>query len=78
MGVRGAAILEPVFDAHDGTKGRLSLQTNPANYRTPDRMVEQAVHFATLAPNIQVKFPCTDAGLVADRGGHGPRRRRRT
>ncbi len=65
MGVRGAAILQPVFDAHDGRKGRLSLQTNPANYRTPDRMVEQAVHFSTLAPNIQVKFPCTAEGLQA-------------
>ena len=28
-------------------------------------MVEQAVHFSTLAPNIQVKFPCTAAGLQA-------------
>jgi transaldolase len=65
MGVRGAAILQPVFDAHDGKKGRLSLQTNPSNYRTPDRMAEQAVRFATLAPNIQVKFPCTAAGLQA-------------
>ncbi len=65
MGVRGAAILQPVYDAHDGKKGRLSLQTNPSNYRTPDRMVEQAVHFSTLAPNIQVKFPCTAAGLQA-------------
>jgi transaldolase len=65
MGVRGAAILQPVFDAERGKKGRLSLQTNPANYRTPGRMVEQALRFATLAPNIQVKFPCTAAGLEA-------------
>ena len=65
MGARGAGILAPVFEAHDGRKGRLSLQTNPANYRTPDRMVEQAVHFSTLAPNIQVKFPCTAEGLQA-------------
>jgi transaldolase len=65
MGVRGASILQPVFDAHDGVKGRLSLQTNPSNYRTPDRMTDQAVHFASLAPNIQVKFPCTAAGLQA-------------
>jgi transaldolase len=65
MGARGAGILQPVFDAHDGKKGRLSLQTNPANYRTPDRMADQAVHFSTLAPNIQVKFPCTAAGLQA-------------
>ena len=65
MGQRGAAILQPVFDAHDGMKGRLSLQTNPSNYRTPDAMADQAVHFSTLAPNIQVKFPCTAAGLQA-------------
>jgi|tagenome__1003787_1003787.scaffolds.fasta_scaffold20743953_1 transaldolase len=65
MGVRGAAILRPVFDAEDGRKGRLSLQTNPADYRSPERMIEQAVHFSSLAPNIQVKFPCTAAGLVA-------------
>ncbi len=65
MGQRGAAILQPVFEANGGKKGRLSLQTNPANYRTPDRMAEQAVHFSTLAPNIQVKFPATAEGLVA-------------
>ncbi|MEI7744609.1 MAG: transaldolase family protein [Chloroflexota bacterium] len=65
MGVRGASILQPVFDAHDGRKGRLSLQTNPANYRDPVQMADQAVHFDTLAPNIQVKFPCTAAGLQA-------------
>lgn len=65
MGVRGAAILQPVFEAHGGRKGRLSLQTNPANYRTPDRMTEQAVRFSKLAPNIQVKFPCTAEGLRA-------------
>ena len=65
MGVRGAAILAPVFEREDGRKGRLSLQTNPANYRDPERMVEQAVHFSQLAPNIQVKFPTTAAGLVA-------------
>ena len=65
MGVRGAGILRPVFDAHGGRKGRLSLQTNPANYRDPARMADQAVHFATLAPNIQVKFPATAAGIAA-------------
>jgi transaldolase len=65
MGARGAGVLQPVFDANDGRKGRLSLQTNPANYRDPARMAEQAVHFNTLAPNIQVKFPCTAAGLQA-------------
>lgn len=65
MGVGGAAILAPVFAAEGGRKGRLSLQTNPANHSNAERMVEQAVHFDTLAPNIQVKFPTTAAGLVA-------------
>ncbi len=65
MAVRGAGLLAPVFERTERRKGRLSLQTNPANYRDPVRMVDQAVHFATLAPNIQVKFPTTAAGLVA-------------
>ena len=65
MGIRGAAVLAPVVEREAGHKGRLSLQTNPANYRDPARMTEQAVHFSTLAPNIQVKFPTTAAGLVA-------------
>ena len=65
MGASGAAILAPVFEREDERKGRLSLQTNPANYRDPARMVEQSLHFSSLAPNIQVKFPATAAGLVA-------------
>lgn len=65
MAARGAAVLGPVFEAHGGRKGRLSVQTNPANYRDPERMVEQAVRVAGLAPNIQVKFPATAAGIVA-------------
>ena len=65
MGVRGAGILAPVFEREDGRKGRQSLQTNPANHRDAARMVEQAVHFDGLAPNIQVKFPTTAAGLSA-------------
>jgi transaldolase len=63
MGVR-APHPKPVLTPMTG-KGRLSLQTNPANYRDPVRMADQAVHFSTLAPNIQVKFPTTAAGLVA-------------
>lgn len=65
MAVRGAAILLPTFEAHGGRKGRLSVQTNPANYRDVERMVEQAIRFAGLAPNIQVKFPATATGITA-------------
>ena len=38
-------------------------------------MAEQALHFTTLAPNIQVKFPTTAAGLEAARGGDRAGRR---
>jgi transaldolase len=65
IGVKGAEMLLPVFEREGGAKGRLSIQTNPSNYRNSDRMVEQAVHFSGLAPNIQVKLPVTSRGLVA-------------
>ena len=65
MAVRGAAILEPVFVREGGRKGRLSIQTNPQNYPNTARMLEQGRRFATLAPNMQVKFPATRAGIAA-------------
>lgn len=65
MAVRGAAVLAPVFEAHGGLAGRLSLQTNPANHRDPARMLDQALRFHGLAPNMQVKFPNTAPGLEA-------------
>lgn len=65
MAVRGAEILLPVFEREDGRKGRLSIQTNPKFYRDAARITEQAVHFSTLAPNMQVKVPGTRAGAQA-------------
>jgi transaldolase len=65
MAVSGAALLAPVHARESGRKGWLSVQVNPANYRDPARMVEQAVRFAGLAPNLQVKFPVTSAGILA-------------
>jgi transaldolase len=65
MSVRGARLLEPVFRADRGRKGRLSIQTNPTLFRDPDAMVEQGVGFDRLAPNVVVKFPATSAGIRA-------------
>lgn len=65
MGVKGAAMLAPIFEREKGRKGRLSMQTSPTYYRNPQALVEQAVHFDSLAPNIQVKIPVTEAGVVA-------------
>lgn len=64
MTIRGARLLEPAFAASGGRAGRLSVQTDPTLYRWTDRMVEQAVGFDRLAPNIIVKFPVTRAGLA--------------
>jgi transaldolase len=65
MAVRGWKMLQPVFDREGGRKGRLSIQTDPTYHMSTERMLDQARHFATLAPNVQVKFPATAAGLAA-------------
>ncbi|HNZ03915.1 MAG TPA: transaldolase family protein [Myxococcota bacterium] len=65
MAVKGAELLKPVFDANNGTKGRISIQTNPEFWRDPVRLAEQAIHFGGLAANMQVKIPATQAGIKA-------------
>ena len=65
MAVNGARLLLPVFERHQGRKGRLSIQTNPAYYRNTHALVQQADHFNSLAPNMQVKLPVTAAGIPA-------------
>jgi transaldolase len=65
MAVKGAELLLPVFEREGGRKGRLSIQTNPKFWRSADRIVEQALHFDALAPNMQVKAPVTKAGVEA-------------
>jgi transaldolase len=65
MSTRGARLLEPAFEAHAGHQGRLSMQTDPTLFRSPERMLAQGVHFDGLAPNIIVKFPATTAGMDA-------------
>ena len=65
MSVRAAELLRPIFEQGDGKCGRLSVQTNPQYFRDAGRMVDQAVHFDALAPNIVVKIPVTEAGVAA-------------
>jgi transaldolase len=64
MSRAGAKLLEPVFVREGGRKGRLSVQTDPTLWRTPDRMLDQGVHFDSIAPNIIVKFPATKVGIA--------------
>lgn len=65
LSIDAAALLMPAFTAHRGRNGRLSIQTDPRLYRDSDAIVEQAVRFSSLAPNIIVKIPATRAGVVA-------------
>jgi transaldolase len=65
MAIRGWGMLEPIWQANHGQKGRLSIQIDPTLNRSPERMVEQARHFNGLAPNVQIKFPAIKTGLEA-------------
>lgn len=60
-----AAMLREVFDAHRGRNGRLSIQTDPRYYRDAAALVDQAMRFHQLAPNMIVKLPATRAGIEA-------------
>jgi transaldolase len=65
MAIRGWKMLEPIYEANRGQKGRLSIQIDPTLNRSAELMVAQARHFQTLAPNVQIKFPAVKAGLEA-------------
>ncbi len=65
MSIKAAALLKPIFDREKGRNGRLSIQTNPKYWRDSKRLIEQAIHFNALAPNIIVKIPATKAGIEA-------------
>ena len=65
ISARGAALLDPIFDAHQGRNGRLSIQTDPRFYRNTQAIVEQAMRFSRIARNMIVKIPVTRAGIPA-------------
>jgi transaldolase len=65
VSIKGAELLKPIFDKEKGKNGRLSIQTDPRFYRNTEAIVEQAVHFSQLAPNMIVKLPVTKAGVAA-------------
>jgi len=64
MATTGAGLLAPIFEPK-GFNGRITIQTNPKYFRNAEKIVEQALYFDALAPNIQVKAPATAAGIKA-------------
>jgi transaldolase len=65
LSVRAAKVLEPIFNEQGGRNGRLSIQTDPRNYRNTDAIIKQTDAFNRLAPNMIVKIPVTRAGIPA-------------
>jgi transaldolase len=65
LSIRAAKLLEPIFEAQGGRNGRLSIQTDPRIFRDSAAIVEQALAFSRLAPNMIVKIPATRAGIAA-------------
>jgi transaldolase len=65
LSIRAAKLLEPIFETQRGRNGRLSIQTDPRFFRDSDAIVEQALAFNQLAPNMIVKIPVTRAGIQA-------------
>ncbi len=60
-----AGMLKHIFDAQEGRNGRLSIQTDPTLYRNTEALIDQAMRFSALAPNMIVKIPATAAGIAA-------------
>ena len=65
ISANAARLLLPVFERTKGHNGRLSIQTDPRNYRNSAAMLEQAIRFSQLAPNMIVKIAATHAGIPA-------------
>ena len=65
LGRKAAEILAPVHARTRGARGFLSMQVSPKLYRDPARMAEHGRQLASLAPNIAIKVPATEAGLAA-------------
>ncbi len=65
ISTKAAGLLKPIFDTQGGRNGRLSIQTDPRHFRDTQAIVDQAVHFSGLAPNMIVKIPVTRAGIPA-------------
>ena len=58
-------LLEPAFEKYNGRNGRLSIQTDPRNFRDAKALADQAEYFSKLAKNIIVKIPVTTEAISA-------------
>jgi len=65
LSVNAAKLFEPEFEKQSGRNGRLSIQTDPRNFRNAKALTDQAVEFSQLAKNMIVKIPVTSEAIAA-------------
>src|SRR6266852_7257264 len=65
ISAKSDAVLKPIFDAQRGRNGRLSIQTDPRLFQNSNAIVQQALEFNRIAPNMIVKIPATATGIPA-------------
>ena len=65
LSINAAKILEPEFKKFNGRNGRLSIQTDPRNFRNSKLLTDQAIEFSKLAKNMIVKIPVTTEAIPA-------------
>jgi transaldolase len=65
LSVNAAKLFEPEFEKQNGRNGRLSIQTDPRNFRNAKALTDQAVEFSQLAKNMIVKIPVTSEAISA-------------
>lgn len=62
-GREASKVLLPIYEKTEGRKGKLSLQVNPYFYTSMQKMLENGIALADLAPNITIKVPATETGI---------------
>ena len=65
LSTNAAKLLEGGFEKYNGRNGRLSIQTDPRNFRNAKALAAQAVEFSQLAKNMIVKIPVTTEAISA-------------
>ena len=67
-----AGLLQSIFERHQGRNGRLSIQTDPRYYRSESKLLQQAIRFESIAPNMPRASPTTCAVAAVPRNWQPP------
>ena len=62
---KASQLLRPVFERSGGQKGFQAIQGNPLHYADLDVLTSSARRYRRIAPNVAVKIPMHQEGLVA-------------